>query len=83
MLDGDLDDRSKILIATFAADIAGIDAILRQCARAVRVFGEEQVPVVMEIAHDRHDNASVRDSLADFRDGRRGLVVVDSHAHQL
>ena len=38
VVDGDLDDRAKILVAALAADVARIDAVLRQRARAVRVL---------------------------------------------
>jgi len=41
VLDSDLDDRSKILIAALAADVSRIDAVFRQRARAVRVLGEQ------------------------------------------
>ena len=53
VIERDADDRSKVLVAALAADVARIDAILRERLGTGRVLGEQQMPVVMEIADDR------------------------------
>ena len=42
----------KLLVVPLAADVAGIDAVLGQGARAVGIAGEQQVAVVVEVADD-------------------------------
>ena len=83
VLDGDLDDGAKVLIAPLAADVAGVDAILGERAGAVRILREQQMPVVVKVADDRDVHALVCEARDDLRDGRRRLVVVHRDAHEL
>ena len=78
-----LDDRPEVLVVALAADVARVDAVLGERARAVGKPGEQQVAVVVEIADDRDADAEPVETLDDrrYRGGR--LVVVDRHPHQL
>ena len=56
---GDLDHLGELRIAlAAAADVAGIDAVLRQRLGAGRVRLEQAVTVEMEVADDRHEHAA-------------------------
>ena len=83
IIDGDLDDRSKVLITSLAADVPWIDAVLGESARAVRVFREQQVAVVVEVANDRDVAPIVGSPSNDLGYRRRRLVVIDGHAYEL
>ena len=58
ILDGHFDHGAEVVVR-LAADIrvAGIDAVLGERARALRIFLEQQVAVVVEVADDRHRHA--------------------------
>jgi hypothetical protein len=49
VVERDLDDLPKVFVASFAADVPRIDAILGQGLCAGRVFREQQVAVVVEV----------------------------------
>ena len=63
--------------------VAGIDPVLRQRLRGCRILLQQQVPVVVEIAHDRHPDPALVQSLHDRRNRRGGLLVVHRNAHNL
>ena len=78
LVDRDLHDRAEVVVAPFGADVARIDAVLGEGARAGGVLREQQVAVVVEVP----DHGDV-DLLDDGGDGAGGGVVVDRHPHQL
>ena len=83
LLDGDLDDRAEVLVAALAADVARVDAVLGQRARALGILREQQVPVVVEVADDRDVDADVGEARDDLGNGRCGLLVVHRDANEL
>ncbi len=80
---GNLDDRAEILVAPFATDVAGVDAVLGQRRRADGILREEQVPVVVEIPDDWHRDPVLGDALGDLRHGGGGRLIVHRDAHEL
>jgi len=76
--DGDLDNGAEVVVAAAGAHVAGIDAVLGQRRRTRRVFGQQQVAVVMEVTD--HGDVHLRHDVGDGA-GRR--VVVDRNPHQL
>jgi hypothetical protein len=79
-----LDDRGelRVLLAP-EPDVAGIDAVFRQRLGAGRLRGEQLVPVVVEVADQRHRRTEQREPVADPRHGGRRLGGVHRHAHEL
>src|SRR5439155_16085467 len=72
----------ELFIAAMAcANIAGIDAVFIERLCAVRIFCEQDVPVVMEVADDWNITARCEKALLDFGDGGCGLRVVDGPAN--
>ena len=70
----DLADRRELLVAALAgADVAGIDAVLVERHRTVRISREQQVAVVVEIADERRGHTGVEHPLLDLRNGARRL----------
>ena len=66
-----LADRRKLFVAALAvADVAGIDAVFIESLRAVGIFREQDVAVVMEVADKGDVAAGVEEALLDFGDGR-------------
>jgi hypothetical protein len=63
--------------------LPGVDAVLVERRGGGRVLREQQVAVVVEVAHERHGHAQVVEAGAQLGDGGRGLVVVDRDAHDL
>ena len=47
------DDGAEILVGSLTANIPGVDAILGERAGTVGVPGEQNVPVVVEVADDQ------------------------------
>ena len=83
-LERELDDLRELPVAlVLEADVAGIDAVLVERFGARRVFGEQLVADVVEVADERHADAALREALADMRHGLGGFVAVDGDAHQL
>ena len=78
-------DHGAEVVVVFAADgaVARIDAVLGEGFCGVRVFGEELVAVVVEVADDGGVPALFLDAFDDVRDGLRGVVVVDGDADEL
>ena len=65
------------------AHVAWIDAVLGQRLRAIRVIGQEPMPVVVEVTHQRHINAHAVQLLADVGNRLRSLRGVHSNTHHL
>ena len=84
ILDGALDHDLKIVVV-FLADrcVAGVDAVLGQGARRRGELLEQQVAVVVEVAHDGHAQAALVEALDDVGHGGRGGVVVHRDADDL
>ena len=82
--DGDFDHGAEVVVVLAAdTDVAGIDAVLRQRARAVGILRQQQMAVVVEVADDGHAQPSLSSRSTIRGDGGRGFVVVDGDAHQL
>ena len=84
ILDRALDHGAEIVVV-FAADgdVAGIDAVLGQRLRAGRIFLQQQVAVVVEVADDGDVDAALGEAFDDVRNGFGGVVIVDGDADQL
>ncbi len=84
MLDGDLDHGAEVVVV-FAADgaVAGIDAVLGERLGSVRVLGEQEVAVVVEVADDGRLPAFGADAFDDVGNGLGGVIVVDGDADHL
>ena len=77
-------DRRELLVAPLPRpDVARVDPVLVERPRHLRVFRQEGVPVVVEVADERHVAARVEEPLLDLGHGPRGLVDVHRHAHEL
>ena len=84
ILDGRFDHDAEIIVVLLAdIYIARIDAVLGQGARHFRVFLQQNVAVVMEVADDGNAAAELVQGLDDARHRARGLLRVDRDAHQL
>ncbi len=82
MLDRRFDDAPEVgVVVATLAHVAGVDAVLVERARAVGNLAEEQVPVVVEIAHQRRCDPRVVEAAADLRHRFGGLARVDGDAH--
>ena len=80
----DLDHAAEVLVVLIAdADVARIDAVLVERLGAFRVFGEELVPVVVEVAHHRRGDPLVREPAPDLRHRRSRGAGVDGDPHDL
>lgn len=79
--DGHFDHRAEIVVILAAhAYVAGIDAVLSQCLRAFRVFGQQKMPVIVEIANDGNVNVLLRQFLKNRWDSLCSSVIVHRHA---
>ena len=76
-----LGELAVVLVAL--ADVARVDAVLRQRLGAGRIVGEQAVAVVVEVADQRHVDVHPVELLADVRHRRGGLGRVDGDAHHL
>ena len=84
VLDGAFDHHLEVVVVLLADRcIAGVDAVLGQRAGSGGELLEQQVAVVMEVAHDGHAQAAFIQALHDVRYGSRGVVVVDRDADDL
>src|SRR4051812_27512348 len=72
-----------MLIATLAADIPGIDAVLRERLRRFGISREKQMAVVVEITNERHVAAPVTHATNELRHCCRSVFVIDRHPNQL
>ena len=80
---GDLDDRREMLVVALRAHVPGVDPVLGERGGGLRVVGQQLVPVVVEVADDRHVDAEATDLADHLRDSRGRFVGVDRHAHEL
>ena len=81
IVDRDFADRRELLVAPLAgADVAGIDPVLVERSRTLRIFGQQQMAVVMEIADERRVAAGVEHALFDFWNRSRRFGNVHRHA---
>ena len=62
------------------ADVAGIYSVLTKLLRALFVFGEKNMTVVMKIADDRRRDALIRKPIDDFRHGCRRFFGIDGYS---
>src|SRR6185369_14250919 len=77
------DHLAELLVVLVAlAHVAGVDAVLGQRLRTVRVVGEQAVPVVVEVADQRNVDSHPVELLADVGHLRGCLGRVDGDAHQ-
>ena len=83
ILDRDVHDCTEVLIPPAGADVAGVDPILGQRARALWILREQQVPVVMEVADDGDRDVLLRQAGHYGGNSPSGSVVVNRHPHQL
>ena len=84
VVDGLLDDGGELVVPLAPeADVAGVDAVLGQQARAFRVLAEQRMAVVVKIAHQGHVAAHHAHALDDLGHGGGGLFRVDRDAHDL
>ena len=84
VLRGGFDHQRELAVVLVAlAHIAGVDAVLAERLRAGRVLGQQAVPVVVEVADQRHVDAHAVELLADVGHGRRSVGRVDGDAHHL
>ena len=82
VLVGDLDDVGELRVAlVLEADIAGIDAVFVERLGAGRIFGEQLVADIMEIADQGRGDAALAQAIADVRNGGGGLLAIDGDAH--
>ena len=83
VVDGYFADRGELLVAPRARTyVAGIDAVLVQRPRAIGIFGQQDVPVVMEIADDRRGASQIAQPGHNFRDRRGRFRHVHRDAHK-
>ena len=79
-----IDDGGELaVLLVLEADVAGIDAVLAERLGAGRVVGQQRVAVVVEVADERRDDATLREPVADVRHGLGRLVAVDGDADEL
>ena len=83
VVDGDLDDRREVLVVALGADVARIDPVLGQQGGRLGVVDQQLVPVVVEVADDRHVDAEAADLADHLGHGRGGLIGVDRDPDQL
>ena len=82
VLAGELDHFGELRIAlAAAADVSGIDAVLGEALRALRMFPQQLVTVEVEVADDGHVHAQLRQPFTNRRDcgGCGSLVHRDAH----
>ena len=83
VIDRHFADRCELLVAAGSgAHISRINAVLVECARAIGIFGQQDVPVVVKIANDRRDAARITQPSDNFRYRRRRFRHVHRDAHQ-
>ena len=84
VFDGRFNHRPEVIVVLLAdVHVARVDAILRQRPSHIRVLLQQQVAVVVEVAHDRHLDAEHPHRLDDFRHRDRRFIVIHRDAHQL
>ena len=82
--DRNFDNLAELQVAlVLEANIAGIDTIFVERFGAGRMFGEQLVADVVEVADQRRRDPSGAQAIADVGHGRGGLLAIDGQAHQL
>src|SRR5205823_5933371 len=77
-------DRGKLLVAAAAgADVAGVDAVFVERARAVWKLSQQEMAVVVEVADERRGAAGIDHAALDLRNRGRGLWYVDRDPHHV
>ena len=83
LVGGDLADRGELLVAPPARpDVARVDPVLVERARAVGVAGQQEVAVVVEVADERGVAAGIEQAALDLGHGGRGFGQVHRDAQQ-
>jgi hypothetical protein len=78
-----LDHDGELRVALAAlADVARVDAVLREGLRALGIGREQLVAVEMKIADQRHGAASGIELVADRGNGRSGFRRIHRDAHE-
>jgi hypothetical protein len=83
VVDRDADDRREVLVVPLRANVPGVDPVLRQRGGHLRVLDQELVPVVVEVADDRHVHAETTHLAHHLGDRGGGLVGVHRDSDQL
>ena len=84
VVDGDLANGRELLVASLSRpDVARVDSIFIERARAVRVSRQQQVTVVMEVADERSGAAGLEHPLFDLGNRSGRIRQVDGHTHEL
>ena len=83
VVDGDLHDRREVFVVAFGADVARIDPIFGEGGGHLRVFGQELVAVVVEVADDGHVHTESPHLADHLGDGGRGRFRIHGDAHEL
>ena len=84
MTDRQLDDGPELPVFLFAkTHIAGVDAIFVERLRAIGMIGEQLVPDIVKISHQRRGDAHFQEPLFNVRHGERGLGAVNRDTHDL
>jgi len=66
----DANHRAEVFVVLLAdVDVAGVDAVLGERARALRILRQKQMPVVVKVADDGNSKALRLERLRDFRHG--------------
>src|SRR6202007_611840 len=78
----DLDDVGELGVAlVLEADIAWIDGIFFARSRTGRIFGEQLVADIMEVADQGRGDAALAQAVTDMGNGGRRLPPVPRGAH--
>ena len=81
--DSGFDHGAEIVVVLFAdVDVAGIDAVFGQRARARRIFLQQKMAVVMEIADDRNAHTEHIERVHDLRNRSGSSIGVDGNADE-
>ena len=80
----EVDDRRELLVAlVLEPDIAGIDTVFGERLGAGRMLGKQRVAIIVEVADERHVDATRIQPLADMGHRCGGLGAVHGDAHEL
>ena len=80
----DAADGGELLVAPSPRpDVARVDPVLVERVRALRVAGEQQVAVVVEVADERRGDAGVQHPLLDLGHRRGRFRHVDGDPHHV
>ncbi len=83
VFDGALHHGAEVVVVLAAdRDVSGVDAIFRERPGASRVLPQQQVAVVVEVAHNGRGPALFLNAFNDIRHRLRCIVVVHGDADQ-